>query len=644
MIMPIGSYVRRGQRFLRRWTSDPRLRGAFQGAGYFLGGLLLAAASLANAPLPLLPALLCAGVTGWPSLLLAFGGGVGYCLFWGAAGAQGIVWTGAALLICLALGGRKLTKAMPLLSPALLGLSVAVSGVLFRLWGAETADLLLFFLRIGLAIGACRVFSVVLERRDPVMDWLAAGFAVLALAQVAPFPWLDLGFIAGGILGAAAPFPAAALGGLALDLAQITGTPMTAVLCLSFILRLVPRLPTWASRTAPAVMYLLTAMLCGVYDWTPVLPLLLGGCLCIFLPPQTPIGHRRGETGMAQVRLELTAGVLAQSEQLLLEVPDYPIDEAAIMAKAADRACGTCPCRKSCREQADVSKMPTLLLHRPLTTMEDIPVGCRKRGRLLLEVRRGQDQFRAIKADRDRQREYRNAMIQQYRFLSDYLQELSDSLPKRGQNLRQRYDPVVSVCSAGLEAANGDNCAWFAGTECRYYVLLCDGMGTGFGAAEEGRTAGSILRRLLTAGYPADHALRSLNSLCILRGRSGIVTVDLAELDLQTGKVMLYKWGAAPSYLLTGAGAEKIGTAAPPPGLSVTDARETVDRLSLRRGETLILLSDGVDGEAAMRRAWELTDEKPGEMASKVLQYGRGNGSDDATAAIIRLNPTSLST
>ena len=169
-------------------------------------------------------------------------------------------------------------------------------------------------------------------------------------------------------------------------------------------------------------------------------------------------------------------------------------------------------------------------------------------------------------------------------------------------------------------------------------------MGTGFGAAEEGRSAGESLRRLLSAGFPAEYALRSLNSLCTLRQRAGAVTVDLAEIDLQNGRMNLYKWGAAPSYLITPAGAEKIGTAAPPPGLSVTGVRETVDKLSLRRGETLVLLSDGVDGEAAMRRAWDLTDKEPGEMASKVLQYGRGNGCDDATAAVIRLTPTTLST
>jgi stage II sporulation protein E len=288
--------------------------------------------------------------------------------------------------------------------------------------------------------------------------------------------------------------------------------------------------------------------------------------------------------------------------------------------------------------------MPTALLHRPLIAVDDVPVHCRKRGRLLLELRRIQDQYRSIRADRDRQREYRGALIQQYRFLSEYLQDLADKLPRRADGVNIRFEPQVGVSSAGLEGTNGDRCLWFAGTEGRYYVVLCDGMGTGFGAAEEGRNAGENLRRLLCAGFPAEYALRSLNSLCTLRQRAGAVTVDLAEIELQSGRVSLYKWGAAPSWVLGSAEAEKIGTAVAPPGLSVTDTRETVDKLSLRRGETLILLSDGVDGEAAMRRASELRSLAPGELAPKVLQYGRGTGSDDATAAVIRLVPQALST
>lgn len=601
-----------------------------------LAGLLLSAASLGNCPLPLAPALLAAGVTGWPCLLLAFGGVWGYWLFWGTAGLEGMVWMAAAGVICLAFGGRRTISRPALLRSGLMALSVAAAGLCFQLFLGKQVSFGMYLLRIGLAFGAAQVFSGVLERRDPVLDWLAAGLAVLALARV----W-GLGYVAAGALAAAAPFPAAALAGLAIDLAQITEAPVGAAMCLAYLVRLVPGLPKRGAALAPMAMYLLCAGVCGRFQWQAGAALLLGGGLSLLLPPQPAVSHRRGETGVAQVRLEMTAGVLAQTEQLLLEVAEYPIDEGAILAKAVDRACGNCPCRRGCRERT--VEMPTALLHRPLLSVEELPVDCRKRNRLLLELRRGQDQYRLIRADRDRQREYRGAVVQQYRFLAEYLQEVADSLPRRGEKPQPKFAPEVSVCTAGREKANGDQCLWFAGVGCRYYVVLCDGMGTGMGAEAEGQEAARLLRRLLIAGYPAAYALRSLNSLCVLRGHSGAVTADLLELELENGRATLYKWGAAASYLMTDAGMEKIGTATPPPGLSVSDTRETVDRLSLRRGETLILLSDGVDGEEVRRRAWELTDEESGEMASQVLRCGRGEGQDDATVAVVRLRPASVS-
>ena len=150
-----------------------------------------------------------------------------------------------------------------------------------------------------------------------------------------------------------------------------------------------------------------------------------------------------------------------------------------------------------------------------------------------------------------------------------------------------------------------------------------------------------MLRRLLSAGYPATYALRSINSLCALQGRAGAVTLDLAELRLDTGKATIYKWGAAPSFVISRGEPIKIGTASPPPGLSVTDGRETVERLSLRRGETLVLLSDGAGGEDSMRRLWMAEDLTAGELANKILQNSQAVSGDDATVAVVRLRGTS---
>ena len=285
--------------------------------------------------------------------------------------------------------------------------------------------------------------------------------------------------------------------------------------------------------------------------------------------------------------------------------------------------------------------LPQQLLHRPLMDTTSLPLACKKPGRLILELRRSQEQLRAIKADRDRQREYRAAVVQQYQFLSLFMQQLSDQLPRRGESIHPHFKPEIAVESRARETSNGDRCSWFAGISCRYYVLLCDGMGTGIGAAEEGQSAASLLRQMLTAGFPAEHALRSLNSLLALRGRAAAVTIDLVELRLDTGRAAVYKWGAAPSLLIYEEMAEKIGTAGPPPGLSVTEGKETVERLSLRRGEVLVLLSDGVDGEV-VRRSDLHTQRPPEELAAEFLEHGAEETDDDATVAVIRLVPTRL--
>ena len=111
------------------------------------------------------------------------------------------------------------------------------------------------------------------------------------------------------------------------------------------------------------------------------------------------------------------------------------------------------------------------------------------------------------------------------------------------------------------------------------------------------------------------------------------------EILVDTGRGTLYKWGAAPSYLIGGLGAEKIGTAGPPPGLSVTDTRETAHQLSLRRGETLVLVSDGVGEEEALHCCLRMASASPGELANGLLTCSRFGGEDDATVVLVELDP-----
>lgn len=634
MMVTLGVYLRRGRRMLRRWAADPRVHTLLQGAAYLLAGFLSGAASLVHWAQPLALGLICAH-TGWPAVLLTLGSMGGFALFWGSAGTQGIVWVALALGAVMLLGERSVFRETPLLMPVLSGFLVAVTGLAFQYLQLQAPPVPVYLLRIAVAVGSCFVFSRLTRQRDPVTRWLACGLAVLALAQVVPFPYLGLGYVAAGAIAMAGSLPAAALAGLALELAQVTTVPMAAVVCLSYLTRLIPGIRSNWRYLAPGCCYVLVMSLSGHWDLYPLPGLIFGGLAAMALPGRPELSHRRGDTGAAQVRLEMVSSVLQQTRLLLSQSEEAPIDEQALILRAAERACSGCPNRKSCRERPQ--ELPTALLHKPLGNGVDLPSGCKRSGRLLQELRRSQEQLRSIRADRDRQAEYRTAVEQQYQFLSTYLQELSDALAHRTDTPKISFQPEISSCSASLHRSSGDRCLWFAGVQCKYYVLLCDGMGTGAEAARDAQQATFLLRRLLGAGFPAAHALKSLNSLCALRGQAGAVTVDLAELRLDTGKVTLYKWGAAPSYIISRGEPIRIGAPTPPPGLSVADGREAVERLSLRRGETLVLLSDGAGGEEALHRAWQEAAPPAGDLAARILQYSSPS-SDDATVAVIRLN------
>lgn len=632
--MMMETYLRRGQRGLQRVMLNPRVRSTGAVLAYGGGGFLFSAASLGNFAQPLAMGLITAA-TGWRALVICLGALAGYPFFWGQAGNQGVVWSAAGALLALLLGKREESQDQPLMIPALAAVLTAVTGLTFQLMLKQGVPVMVFFLRVALTFFCSALFTQAARCRDAITDWLTIGLVTLALAQVRFTPYLGLGYIAAGMMAVSGAFPGAALAGLGLDLAQVTKMPMTAVLCMAYFIRMIPFDKKWQRCLAPGIAYAIVMAVWGNWDLTPLPSLILGGGAGYFLPSRPEVAHRRGQTGVAQVRLELGAEVMRTTQQLILEIEPPPIDQDALLEKAVQRACAGCSARKGCTQRGEIT---AALLEHPLDG------NCRKPGRLIPELHRAQEQLRTLQADRQRQEEYRYALGQQYRFLSEYLRNLSDQLPRRAQESHPEFKVEVSARSRGKERANGDRCLAFSGPELRYFVLLCDGMGTGIGAAQESQWTGNLVQKMLAAGFPPEHTLRSINSLLALRGAAGAVTLDLAEIRLDTGVVSVYKWGAAPSYLLSRSGTEKIGTASPPPGICVDKTRETVQKLSLCRGEVLILLSDGVDGEGALRQFSLAPDAPPGELAAEILEKGCQDPEDDATAAVIRLRPVSLAT
>lgn len=628
----ISSYVRQGRHTLRRWALDPAVQRAARWGAHVLAGFCLSAASISQGMLPLVMGLVWA-CRGWRAVLVAGGGALGYGVFWGDGSLQGIIWTGLALLGVLLLGDRRISRELPALIPATGMLMVSAVGLGFQLLAGDNTSIPLYLIRVALGGATPWLFTRWMEKREPVTEWLCWSLFTLSLAQILPVRWLGLGYVAAGFAAVRMAFPCAALTGLALDLAGITPVPMTAVTVLAWCVRFLPRYPKWVSGLAPGCMGVLLLYLSGSWDLMILPGLFLGGVAACFFTDARKTVPRRGETGAAQVRLEMAAGVLDQTRRLFQNVPERLVDEGALVLRAVSEACAGCAARDHCRDMRRLQQLPGNILRKPLLTVQELPTRCKKGSRVLAELRRAQEQLRTLQADRLRQQEYREAVVQQYGFLSAFLHDLSDELSRRGSCAGAVYDPIVSVCGNRRQGENGDRCAQFAGVQNKYYIILCDGMGTGSGAVQEGKTAIAYLQQLLSCGFPASHTLRSLNSLCALGDRVASVTVDLAEVELDTGKVTLYKWGAGASYLLTSAGAEKLGSTSPPPGLSVTEGREVSCSFLMRRGQTLLMVSDGVEEEAVLDACKEPLSAAA--LAEELLQ--KASREDDATVVTVQL-------
>lgn len=632
------AFVRQGQSKLRSFMGKPWLQAPVRGAIYFLSGFCLSAASLGNSVQPVAAGFVCA-CTGGVGALSALGASVGYLLFWQQW--QPVAWCGFCLFFSVFFSNRTVFRDTRLLLPVSASMTVAVCGVIFQWAQMDDGSVLIYLIRVGMASVSTAVFAAALRRRTPLAQWLCCSLFVLALAQILPVPYLGLGYVAAGVIVMRGTFPGAALAGLALDLAGITTLPITAVVCCTYLVRFLPHTPQWLGGAMIATVSVGMMFVTGNWDLYPLPGLFFGAILGACLPGERTQVYRRGETGLLQVRLELAAGVMAQTEQILSETQDIPVDEDGLVSRAAEAACGGCPCRKNCKDSRRLSLLPGLLLHKSLTTVEELPIQCRKSSRFLAELHRSQEQYRSILADRERQREYREAVLQQYRFLSCYLSDLSDQLSSGAESIRQEYSPVVEVFGNRPETGNGDKCLRFMGTGGKYYVLLCDGMGTGPGASREARVGGDILRRLLCAGFPAEYALGTLNSICALRERAGALTVDMAELDLDSGQGRLYKWGAPPSYVLRSGDVEKIGTISPPPGISLRHQSGRPSKVSLHQGEYLVMVSDGVGEDGAYRCCMDAAGMDTETLAGRLLACGAEQGEDDSTAVILRLRPVS---
>ena len=163
----------------------------------------------------------------------------------------------------------------------------------------------------------------------------------------------------------------------------------------------------------------------------------------------------------------------------------------------------------------------------------------------------------------------------------------------------------LSVGSAQLHCTNeklcGDAFETFPDGSGRMVTVLSDGMGSGGRAAVDGAMAVGLTSRLIKAGFGADSVLRLVNSaLMVKSGDESLATLDVASVDLFTGRLESLKAGAAVSLLRSMGRVSRIEKASLPVGI-LQDAAFERSTDTLTDGDILLLLSDGAVSEGV---AW----------------------------------------
>lgn len=175
-------------------------------------------------------------------------------------------------------------------------------------------------------------------------------------------------------------------------------------------------------------------------------------------------------------------------------------------------------------------------------------------------------------------------------------------------------------------------------------LILSDGMGTGGRAALDGAMASGLLSKLLSAGFGFDASLRVVNSALLVKSNEeSLATLDIASIDLFTGRCEFYKAGAVVSYIVKNSSVQKVELSSMPAGIlkGIEFAKRTA---VLGPGDTVVLLSDGVcpDGtdwldyylEYAQKGSCQQTAEA---IVANALKRREGVRTDDMSVIVAKL-------
>lgn len=334
-------------------------------------------------------------------------------------------------------------------------------------------------------------------------------------------------------------------------------------------------------------------------------------------------------------------------------------DKKEVFGMVTSRVCRGCHLEKSCfaadnrKTQENMDQIWNIMEEDGFCNHVNMPQSfgqvCLRSETFLTEFRHAYELCKQNALYRGEALSERDIVARQYGEISNIINMLSHEAEAgcKKHESNAKYDVKVSVQQEPKQGQEvcGDTLIHF-GKNGKYYVILCDGMGCGETAYSESRLTARLFEEFLKAGFGKETAVDMINSALALKAdKESFSTVDLLEIDLESGMCEFLKIGSAPSFIKTKDGIDTVISRALPIGI-LESVQVTTEMRRVKNGDEILMISDGI-GEAGcgiMKNEWikkllEIGNNDDNEL-TKLIMIGaktRTMFSDDLTCVHIRI-------
>ncbi len=212
---------------------------------------------------------------------------------------------------------------------------------------------------------------------------------------------------------------------------------------------------------------------------------------------------------------------------------------------------------------------------------------------------------------------------------------------------KPRYDAIFGVATRTKdgETSSGDTHSVIRIDEGRFMLALSDGMGSGEYAQKISESTISLLESFYRAKMSSPLVLSTINKLLTLGKEESFACVDIAVVDLDSGRADVVKIGSPMGFILSGNTLKLLHSSSLPLGILDAVHPDTASYL-LQENDVLVFLSDGITG--AFPSTAELFEymktvsiSNPQKLADSIMEQalkGYGNvAKDDMTVLTVRI-------